>query len=123
MLPGRVHVGAVPNGDYNYPYVLLWAGVGQPDSETTLATGDDLEDWLGVTCVDTTPVNAISLAARTRQLLDRSHPPVPGRNVTLTFVESRPVALDEHVTLPATGGHPAFVVLRYHLTSTPVKGT
>lgn len=101
-----------------YPYVLLWSSAGQPGIESAVSADSDLSDLIGVTWVDTTPANALTLAAAGRALLAATRPTVTGRAVWLALESSEPAAVDRDITLPDTNRHPAYVVDRYRLIST-----
>ena len=105
-------------GATTYPYVLIWSSAGQPGIESAVAADADLSDLLGVTWVDTTPTNALTLAAAGRALLAATRPTVTGWAVWLSLESSEPAAVDRDLTLPDTNRHPAYVVDRYRLIST-----
>lgn len=108
----------VPTGA-TYPYVLLWSTGGDGGPESSITADSDLSDLLGVTVVDTTPLNALRAVAIVRGVLDGLKPTVTGRSVWVSFAFSGQVQPDPDVTLPTTNLHPFFVVDRYRLTSTP----
>jgi hypothetical protein len=114
------HFGTVPS-PVTYPYVLLWSSSGVAPVEDSVAPIGDLEGNLGVTSVALTGDAILTLQAKARIALAAfasGSTVVAGRIVWLNLFESRPVSIDERVTLTG-GAHPGFGVDVYRLRSTP----
>ncbi len=116
-----VYYGDVDD-DPTYPYVLLWSTGGRLVSDEVCGTQDDLNDLLGVTVVADTTEGALAAVAKVRAHLLGQRPLVSGRHVQpLRLTDSRPIEIDEQVTLPDTNTHPAYVVDLYRLISEPAE--
>lgn len=113
------YYGTVP-GTPTYPYVLLWSSAGSPPIEDSVATVGDFEDTLGVTSVALMGEAVLRTQEMARAALASfasGSAAVTGRITWLNLYESRPVDMDQRVTL--TGGtHPGFGVDLYRLRST-----
>lgn len=120
-----VHYGDVPDDPSHpttYPYVLLWSSAGRMISDEVCGTPDDLNDLLGVTTVAATADAALVAVRKVRSYLMGKRPSVAGRYVQpLRLADSRPVEVDEQVSLPDTNRHPAYLVDLYRLISEPTE--
>lgn len=116
-----VHYGDA-TGVQSFPYVLLWSTVGDDDVEVPMADDGGWSDLIGITVVDTIPLNTVGSAQKVRDMLDGLLLTVPDRHAILHLRKGlgQSVQVDRDVTITGTNTHPCYVVERYLLTSQPI---
>ena len=122
-----VHIGGVegePGTVPTPPYLIVWSSAGGAGRDPSIGGAcGSMSDTVGVTCVAGTEEGAIILGTSVREDLTPGFGPgslaVPGRHVTLTHSQSRPVQVDRDVRITNTNTHPAYVVERFGLDSQP----
>ena len=123
-----VHIGGVegePGTVPVPPYLIAWSSAGEAGRDPSIGGAcGSMSDMVGVTCVAGTEEGAIILATSVREDLTPGFGPgsitVPGRHVTLTHSQSRPVQVDRDVRITGTNTHPAYGVELFRLDSQPL---
>lgn len=109
-----------------FPYVLVWGPSWNAGDEPVLCgANEDLNALVGLTAVAGTPDGVLIMHDAIRGALcpagRMSELTVAGRSAWIVLQPGygQSVQVDREVTIPATGGHPAFGVEMYRLRSTP----
>ena len=102
------------------PYLVLSApGWGDAAEASVCASRESADVSLRVMATAGTTDGVRIMHTNVRRLLDRSHPRLEGRHLTVLWERSEFVDVDRDVTIPGTNRHPAWGVETYRLVSEP----